>query len=98
VVEDLKVGQEAVLTLRLNMVEQNVKERTQKTRIVTHKIARLMADGLDGVGLSALLNVVEELKVGKDTALTLPLKMVEHIVQENGHRTRIVTHKIAKRC
>jgi len=39
VVEDLNVGQEAALTLRLNMVEQNVKERTQKTRIVTHNIA-----------------------------------------------------------
>ena len=39
VVEDLKVGQEAALVLRLNMVEQNVKERTQKTRSVTHNIA-----------------------------------------------------------
>ena len=99
VVEDLKVGQEAALTLHLNMVEQNVKERTQKTRIVTHKIARLMVDGLTSeIGLSALRHVVEDLKVGKDTALTLPLRMVEHIVQESGHRTRIVTHKIAKRC
>ena len=96
VVEDLKVGQEAALTLRLNMVEQNVKERTQKTRIVTHNVVRLMEDGLDGVGPGALLNVVEELKVGEDTVLTLPLKMVEHIVQDRAHRTKVVTHNVVR--
>jgi len=95
VVEDLKLGEDTVLTLPLKMVEHIVQDRAHRTRIVTHNVVRLMVDGqASEVGLGALLNVVEELKVGEDTVLTLLLKMVEHIVQDRAHRTKVVTHSI----
>jgi len=44
------------------MAELNAREMTQKARIATYKDAQLMVGGLNSeVGLTALLNVVEEL-------------------------------------
>ena len=92
--EDLKVGPEPALTLHLKMVEPNAREMTQKAKNVTHKDVQLMVGGVTSViGLIALLNVEEDLKVGPEPALTLHLKMVEPNAREMTQKAKNVTHK-----
>ena len=86
-----------VLTLHLNMEEQNAMERNQKTRFVTHKIVQLTVDGVSlVVGHNALKSVKEEPNKDLDNVLTQQqLTEEKNVLSERVLRIRNVTLKLA---
>ena len=85
-----------VLTLHLNMEEQNAMERNQKTRFVTHKIVQLTVDGVSlVVGHNALKSVKEEPNKDLDNVPTQQQLTEERNVLERVLRIRNVTLMLA---
>ena len=85
-----------VLTLHLNMEEQNAKERNQNTRIATHKIVQLTVDGVSLVnGLNALKTVKVVSHKDLDNVPTQQQQTEERNVLERVLRIRNVTLMLA---